>query len=102
MGGTSKSHAMYVRYWNLCKKPPTAKAGLPDLEELIAQAKKDGSIHDKGGASGGKRGSGAGNKRGRQTVKAAEEDDDDQEINGSAKKAKVSKTDEDDGLDLEV
>jgi hypothetical protein len=46
---------MYMRYWNLTKKPPTPNLGkeLPDLEKLLTKACKDGRINTKGEGRGG-------------------------------------------------
>jgi hypothetical protein len=100
MGGTSKPHAMYMRYWSLLKKPPTPSKGLPDLEELIQAAKLDGSIGSKGFASSG----GGGKKRVRKGGKAAKTEDSEDEaaviVNKKAKKADLGELDGNDDEDV--
>jgi hypothetical protein len=92
MGGNAKSHAMYMRYWTLLKKPPVPSLGkeVPDLEELIKKAVKDGRIKAKGegrsvgGGGRQKKGTVAGTKR---KPKVEENgDDSDEDIGSPAQK----------------
>jgi hypothetical protein len=89
MGGTSKPHAMYMRYWNLLKKPPIPQSkNFPDLEGLIKEAKEDGSINSKGGASGASEVGGT--KRARKGKKTAKVDESDDEHEVTVKKTKIN------------
>jgi hypothetical protein len=83
MGGEAKAHAMYMRYWNLTKKPPQPNLNkdLPDLEELLQQEKDEGGL-----AKGSSRGAcgtpkkGGGRKRKGKALTAVDSDDDELEL----------------------
>jgi hypothetical protein len=93
MGGEAKAHAMYMRYWNLTKKPPQPSLNkeLPDLEELLRQAKEDGTLATRSGRGAGatpkKGGPSSGRKRKGKSIKT--EDLDDEEEDASKKKVKA-------------
>jgi hypothetical protein len=95
MGGEAKAHAMYMRYWNLTKKKPpqpNLNKELPDLEELLQQAKEDGTLAAKSGRGAGatpkKGGPSSGRKRKGKSIKT--EDSDDEEEDAQKKKSKAT------------